>query len=223
MDFEVAALLMSPSWLAALGLAERAACHRTLPPPRAAAARRRAGRRFARWRSQEPFAADGFFALRLAAEGVTPARLRSFLGESPAELAAALDTQPPWLRELAAAYGGAPPPERFPLSPEVLAASSQAPFLEAVRPVLDRAYSRLLTGLEALAAASPAPRFTPAVAAALLSGSLVSHIQLLLGRTLVLELHLAGLDGRLAGATPEERFHSFIGHLRQPAAALEIL
>ncbi len=226
---DVAALLASPNWLAALGLAERAACHRTLPPPRAAAARQRAGRRFARWRAQEPFAADGFFARRLAVEGVTPARLRSLLGEAPAELAAALtalNASPPWLQELAAAYAGAPPPERFPLPPEVLAASGQAPFLEAARPVLDRAFSRLLAGLEALAAASPAsatPRFTPAAVAAMLSRGLTSHIQLLLGRTLVLELHLAGLDGRLAGATPEERFHSFIAYLRQPAGALEIL
>ena len=38
----------------------------------------------------------------------------------------------------------------------------------------------------------------------------------MLDRTLVLELHVARLQGLLPGDTPAERFQSFLRHLRQP-------
>jgi len=194
-----------------------------MPPGRPLAARRRrAARRLARWQAQEPFARDGTFAGRLSRDGVSVAGLRALLGETPAELAASITAHPSWLGELAEAFT-APPAARFPLPPEVLAAGGQAPFLEAVRPVLDRAFSRLLAGLEALAAGSPAPRFDPGDAAEMLSRGLTPHMQLLLGRTMVLELHLAALAGTLAGETPEARFRGFIARLREPAFALGIL
>lgn len=45
----------------------------------------------------------------------------------------------------------------------------------------------------------------------------------MLGRTLVLELHVARLQGLLEGETPEERFQSFSSRLRQRDVALSIL
>ncbi len=41
---------------------------------------------------------------------------------------------------------------------------------------------------------------------------------ILLNRTMVLELHLAGQGGRLSGETAEERFQSFIDSLRKAVA-----
>ena len=45
----------------------------------------------------------------------------------------------------------------------------------------------------------------------------------MLGRTLVLELHVQRLAGALTGATSEARFESFVTGLRQPRQALEVL
>jgi len=42
-------------------------------------------------------------------------------------------------------------------------------------------------------------------------------------RTLALELHIARLEGRLSGATPEERYRSFVEGLALPATASELL
>jgi type 2 lantibiotic biosynthesis protein LanM len=44
-----------------------------------------------------------------------------------------------------------------------------------------------------------------------------------LGRTLVLEMHIARLEGRLEGETPEMRFQSFVQMISQTDGALEIL
>lgn len=44
----------------------------------------------------------------------------------------------------------------------------------------------------------------------------------LLDRTLVLEMHVARMQGVLSGETPEQRFASFVERLRDPAVVLSI-
>jgi lantibiotic modifying enzyme len=45
----------------------------------------------------------------------------------------------------------------------------------------------------------------------------------MMSRTLVLELHVARLEGLLDGVTAQERFHSFVERLPQPDVALALL
>ena len=182
----------------------------------------RAARRLARWQAQNPFGQDGFFQRRLAQEGIGVDDLRALLGESPEAIAARVEARPEWLVQLERAWT-TPPAVPFPLSPELLDGSPQAGFLEAVRPLLDAAYSDLTASLRELVERFPSPPFDPATAGGLLAVNLPLSLMILLNRTMALELHLAGHAGQLTGATPEERFQSFIDSLRDPAAAQGLL
>jgi type 2 lantibiotic biosynthesis protein LanM len=210
-------------WARALSLSERAAALRTTgvsPPPPADP--ERTARRFGRWQSQNPFGQDGLFHRRLAQEGIGVDDLCRLLDEPQEATAARAPVRPAWLVQLERAWT-VPPAVPYPWPSELLGGSAQAGFLEAVRPLLDSAYSDLTAGVRELAERFPSPPFDPAVVGGLLAPNLPLSIVLLLNRVMVLELHLAGQDGRLAGTTPEERFQSFIGSLRDPDTALELL
>ncbi len=210
-------------WSRALTLSERAAGWRAAggfsEPPEDAD---RAARRLARWQAQNPFSQDGFFQRRLAQEGIGVDDLRALLGESQEAIAARVAARPAWLVQLERAWT-TPPTASFPLSPELLGGSRQADFLAAVRPLLDAAWSDLTAGLRELVERFPSPPFDPATAGGLLAVNLPLSLVILLNRTMVLELHLAGQAGQLTGATPEERFQSFVDSLRDPAVALALL
>jgi type 2 lantibiotic biosynthesis protein LanM len=57
----------------------------------------------------------------------------------------------------------------------------------------------------------------------ILFAGLPQHLLELLARTLILEMHVARLQGLLHGDTPQERFASFVEHLRQSDVALGLL
>ena len=228
----VAEALGAPDWYKALTLSERVALRRMRGAPGADAAaggdpagRERAARILERWRAQSPFSGDGFFARRLAADGVDEAGLLALLAEPAESLAAAAGETPEWLADLRSAYG-ASRPAAFPLE-EVVGEGRYGRLLEVVRPLLDQAWERLVSSLEEQAAA--APIFSPRQVARMLATGLVPHLMFLLGRTLTVELQAAAQgedgdgDGGLAGATPEERFASFGDRLGDPAAALALL
>lgn len=210
-------------WSRALTLSERAAGWRAAggvsEPPEDAD---RAARRLARWQAQNPFGQDGIFQRRLAQEGIGVDDLRALFGESQEAIAARVEARPAWLVQLERAWT-TPPAAPFPLSPELLGGSRQADFLEAIRPLLDAAYSDLTAGVRELVERFPSPPFDPATVGGLLALNLPLSLVLLLNRTMVLELHLAGQAGQLTGGTPEERFQSFIDSLRDPAIALGLL
>ena len=212
-------LFEQADWYKALTLSERAAGLRRSRGPASLVDDALAERRLNRWRGQEPFSQDGFFARRLALDGLSEDELRVLLGE-PAEAIRERETEPPaWLTTLAEAFTH-PAPERFPETPPV---SPSIGFLNSVRPLLDRAYSRLLTGLREIAARRPGAPFDPATAGPLLAANLPSPLLLLMSRTIVVELQLARQEGRLTGETPEERFQDFIQSLCEPAAAVAVL
>jgi type 2 lantibiotic biosynthesis protein LanM len=199
-----------PDWYKALTLSERAAALRRSPVRATVVDEPLAERRLARWRGQEPFPQEDFFARRLALDGLTESELRILLGE-PAEAIRERETEaPPWLVALEEVFNR-PAPERF---PDVPSESPSIGFLNAVRPLLDAAYSRLMAGFREMAAESAGP---------LLAVNLPSSLLLLMSRTLVLELQLARQQGQLSGETPEERFQSFVESLREPETALSIL
>ncbi len=141
---------------------------------------------------------------------------RELLGEMPEALASRVGAKPAWLAEIERAFT-TPPALPFPPSVDLSRSGTQAGFLEAVRPLLDAAYSRLADGLLGL------PGQSPRELAPLLSGQIAFHLLLLLGRTMVLELHLASQAGQLTGETEEARFESFVLRLKEPAVALALL
>ncbi len=238
MPYPVAEALSAPNWYKALTLSERVALRRTGSSPADgavasldSAARERAARILERWRAQSPFAGDGFFARRLAADGLDEQGLLALLGEPAESLAAAAGAAPEWLADLRSAYGS-PHPAAFPLE-EVVGAGRYGRLLTVIRPLLDQAWGRLVSVLEKLATAASPPLFVPHQVARMLAACLVPHLMFLLGRALAVELQTAaqGVDGGesggegggLAGATPEARFDSFADRFGDPAVALALL
>jgi len=217
------------AWYRALAL-----CERLPAPPPPPEHPELARRRLARWRAQPPFsAAPELLARRLAADGLTESDALCLLGESDAALCRRL-TVPNWMVRLeevfnhyASGSGAA-----LPLPPLAAVANpTGVGFLGLVLPLLRAGYDRLIGGLQELNCFEPGasatgrsgPALDPALVGPQLFGALLKRLLALLPRTLVLELQAARLEGRLAGATPEERFASFARRLRKPRTALAIL
>lgn len=212
-------LFTHPDWYKALTLGERSRSLGSSPPGERVGDADLAERRLERWRGQEPFAGDGFFGRRLALDGLSEDGLRALLAEPAADLAAREPVPPSWLTALADAFTH-PAPESFPVP---IPRASSAGFLNAVQPLLDTAYFRLLAGLRELEAQCPGLPFDAGTAAPLLAVHLPPALLQPMSRVFVLELQAAREQGQLAGDTPEERFQSFLERLRDPAAAIAIL
>lgn len=243
----------SPLWSRAFTLAERHALLGDLLPlgsqgsdfPNADHLAR-ARRRLERWQAQWPFSDDSYFAQRLALDGVSQERLLAILSTPIDTLHKRLRSAPPWLAQLEEDFtsGDDLPVDESPLDDEAFddvevdetfddAEGGEAEdneqvldFLELIRPLIDRACDQLRAGLAEIEANSgrsgPLP-FDPATIEDILLSNLLEPLLMRWSRTLVLELHVARLQGHLAGDTPQERFESFIERIRQPEIAVELL
>jgi len=94
-------------------------------------------------------------------------------------------------------------------------------FLTLFKPQLDEARQALRREIEARGAG--APFADSAAAERALFASFPLTLLARVDRTLVLELNVARLQGRLSGATPEERFASFVDLLGKPEMAKQLL
>jgi type 2 lantibiotic biosynthesis protein LanM len=143
---------------------------------------------------------------------------------------AGLMTPPDWLAAWEEALSQPTPEGLEPLPlPEEMRSDAAAGFLELVRPLVDRARLRLCAGIERIERGESdkvevgAPRFSAPEAERLVTEPLAFRLLPLLGRTLVLELHVARLQELLSGDTPEDRFASFVERLRDRSTAAAIL
>ena len=215
--------LSGDQWYQALRLGERLAVAgdiQTLPFDR-----ERAARRLERWQTQAPFSEDGFFARRLALDGLKPEELAVLLGEEAGSLRERHGATPSWLLEIEEAFSSPPPADPFPWHDAIPSdsASSEA-FLVLVEPLVRRGCERLQRHVETLSAAAPESlELDPQGTVRCLLPGLLARLRQNLARTLVLELQAARLDETLAGDTPEERFRSFIASLQRPVTAPDIL
>ena len=206
-------------WYRALTLAERAALGEDAAAFAAGAEDELTRHRLKEWRDLTMFQSGTWWERRLADLGLDDESFARLLAMPPHQLAA---EPPAWISELDDAR--APDPaaiEPLHVPPEV---GTAAGFLEIVRPWLDRARQRLESDLASLLrkAEGPLP-FTVESALRLASEALPYRILPILARTLVLELHVARLQGLLPGETPEERFAAFVERLRDPQVAGAIL
>ncbi|MFH8336859.1 type 2 lanthipeptide synthetase LanM family protein [Streptomyces sp. AM6-12] len=176
-------------WAPALSLAERLAA-----PGRPAAADSDTAVR-APWAAGD---AEGF-ALRLAHLGVDGATAAALAAE-PAERLAARATKPRWARYAETALAAAP---EHPGEPATDGTGAEV-FAHVVRPLVTPAAERLA---ELLPGVSGSERD---VWHGEFGAWLTSQLVRLAARTLVGELAGARRAGRLAGATPRERFASFV-------------
>lgn len=167
-----------------------------------------AARRRRRWQEVAGLADDAALAQRLEAEGIGLAEFEGALAEAPERLSPA---RPGWLEVLQATYA------------EPADCELQSSFLALVAPLAHAGRARVERG-----AADICRRFAGAEVDAetivpMLYRDLTTRLTTRVARTAVLEMHVARLEERLAGETPEERFHDFARQLAEPEEALRLL
>jgi type 2 lantibiotic biosynthesis protein LanM len=180
-----------------------------------------AQRRMQLWKSQFPFTNDSYFHLRLPIDGITEDEFFQLLGEPIEAVQNRFPELPDWLTEIALAFAcpnssSVPPLEEFEV-PEI------ASFLDAIAPLINQGCSRLHLEIEKLIQTQDNLPFDPNTIETLLFTSLAEQLLWMLGRTMVLELNVARLQGVLSGNTQQERFQSFLQRLRQPEIVLSLL
>jgi type 2 lantibiotic biosynthesis protein LanM len=95
-------------------------------------------------------------------------------------------------------------------------------FLRALKPWLEQACGRLHTCVLELQSSTAHLPFDPGTIEILCCTRLLGLLRLLVTRVMVLELHIARLQGKLQGETPARRFDFFFQQLMQPAQALAL-
>ncbi|HLZ59636.1 MAG TPA: type 2 lanthipeptide synthetase LanM family protein [Ktedonosporobacter sp.] len=226
-------IINNPAWYKALTLTERQALlrsqsseqrlHNTFNADTAE-------RILQSWKAQYPFDKERYFSERLALDDLNEDELRLLSGEEALDGRKRMQDTPTWLRELVLTFEASHAEESDPLTrlpssngEQQRASRSTSSFLVAISPLLTRGGEHLRAELATLLATFPAPPFDPEFVQRLLLDNLARQLLPQISRTLTLELHIARLEERLTGATPEERFHDFVRQLSHKETLLSIL
>ncbi len=179
-----------------------------------------ADRHLQRWRSQKPLTDENYYAQKLSQEGLTENEFMRILGESDDSLAQRC-ASPDWLDKLIQDF-----------EVEEIAKVKIAPvetlsdnrlnlgFLHLVKPLLNQALVSLEVGIEKLGKNTP---FAPEKIKGILSAKIPEQLLGIVSQTMVLELNVARLEGKLLGETTRERLIDFLHKLEQKQSSLEIL
>lgn len=217
-------LCHEPGWYHALTLIERLASLHATPSDRSDITRdlERARQRRARWQAQPPFAHAAAFARRLASDGMTEDDLDHLLGEPIEAVRDRCHAPLTWLVQLDEAFASSAFDEPIPL-PESLRGQAMAGILDGIRPLISQGRARLRQGIRDIAQAGAELPFDLDTIERVLLARLPARLVRMMSRTMVLELNVARLRGLLRGGSPEERFQSFVQHLRDRDTMLAIL
>jgi len=220
---------VAAGWTGALSLKERVALLRAdagarVPHQVAESQLRYQQVRLARWQSEPQFATKDGLHQWLVHAGVSEEEFRRVLDDLP-EVVGAQGDPPRWLRELRQAYAHSDADDDHMAQQELRLGwgQRQRGFLHIVGPLIAQAQQRLRAQAGAMARQAGVACFDPDQVHELLTANLLPDLLRMVNRTLVLELHLAGLHGELEGDTAEARFDSFVEILRDKRRALEVL
>ena len=168
------------------------------------------------WQSQKPFNDVATFQKRLALDGLTDADFSRLLAESEDALRERIWPVPEWITAIESCLSSPPSLAFHALLTDRLKRKPAIGFLDVAAPFIDRAVRDLHEGTTRLIHTSQCTLFDGDAVCRIFFEDLARALLTTLSRTLVLELHVAKHAGTLTGATPEERFASFIESLRQP-------
>ncbi|MCC5643626.1 type 2 lantipeptide synthetase LanM family protein [Nostoc sp. CHAB 5824] len=169
-----------------------------------------------------PSTTDTDFLQRLAMDGISEEEFLYLLGEPIEAVRDRFPTPPAWLIDLTQAYNCPLFAKSIPL-PEILRGEKVTGFLDLIEPLISQSMERLRQGVQVLLATQSNLAFDPNTVEEVLFTNLPERLLGRLSSTLVLELHVARLQGLLEGDTSERRFESFLQRLRQRHTALTIL
>ncbi|MER8006578.1 type 2 lanthipeptide synthetase LanM family protein [Streptomyces sp. NPDC094149] len=217
----------APEWYRALSLSERRGthgAHKTGTPLASDLLLEGARNRLHAWKSQKPFPQEGLFTERLALDSLTEHDLLALLAEPAESLKSRVQTTPDWLTVLREAFTHPSGAEE--LSALLEKAGGDHPLagsLSAISPLLGHFAGRLQERLHGLPGRGASLPFAEETLPWLFVKNLASLILFQLSKPLLLELHLARLEGRLRGETPEQRFEDFVRRLGEDASILGLL
>jgi type 2 lantibiotic biosynthesis protein LanM len=215
-------------WYRALTLRERLLTLRQVPAPPQPSGEElaQARQRLQRWQELPALSEEaGRFAARLAQDGVSEEQLLILLGESAAALQARCQEPPAWLLALSEAFAEEseqPVADLFPLQ-SIGEGGHTRSFLHPFLPLIRQATRQLAEGIRQLCQQQAVLPFDPVTIVDRLTSNIPGLLLPSISRAIVLELHVARVQGRLQGATPEERFQYFLEYLSQREAILEFL
>jgi type 2 lantibiotic biosynthesis protein LanM len=199
----------SPAWYRAYTLAERA--RQKKEPGRPLANAEQARQRLLAWKEQKPFQHEAYFAQRLALDGLSEESLLALLAEEP-EPGEEQRTDPPaWMTWLGEALAS--------LDITELAAGEEdtQEFATIAALLLKRGLLKIRSGIVALTQKYAQLPFSVHNILLLLISHIPGYIDPKLHKTVILELNVARIQGRLQGNSTEERFGNFLRQLRRPA------
>ena len=175
----------------------------------------------ANWKNLNPFSEEGVFAQRLAVHGISEEDL-SYYADSNNSFS--FSNEPAWMNEIRSIWKSFDP-NKDPVSfPKELRDRWQGiRFLEIFQPYLQYAYTRFLQGLATLSQEYSIVPFEREDMERAFLLNVPPPLIWAVSRTLVLELHVARLEGTLLESTPEGRFEEFLTVFQHPSKLLELL
>lgn len=216
-------ILRDPAWQRAWSLTERLSKFRQIKDKtQISIDRELAAETLALWRASSPFDKGPFFADRLAMDRITEDEFTQLLG-TPAEALVDNDMPPAWLQTLALAYSEPTSPPAGKRDGNGDGNYPHAGFLKLVEPLIVDARLQLHAKAETIKQNHAAAPFDPVSAVDIMSANLTARFLALITKTMVLELNIARLEGRLEGATARDRFVHFTEHLSRREMAFKLL
>lgn len=181
-------------------------------------------RRFQAWKEQSSFGKGTTFGERLASDALSEEDMLSLLAE-PAEVVQARSAaSPDWLVVLMDAFAD---PHAFeqvlPLDPEHTVDHPLVPCLQTINPLLRRGFTALQDAIEGLQHQYAFLPFDPQKIPHIFLHNIAAELLFEMGKPIILEMHIARLQGRLHGETSEDRFADFMRQLSEEKLIVPLL
>jgi type 2 lantibiotic biosynthesis protein LanM len=213
-DTAIPSSRLHPAWYRAYTLSERALCWQADQSQGSARPRpneEQARERLLAWQGQKPFQDQTCFAQRLALDGLTEEQVLALLATEPGPGEDESAEPPAWMAWLSEAFASL---EQASSTPQ-----EEAPreFAALAAPLIKRGLLQIRSGILALTRRHTRLPFSLQNILLLLISHIPVSIDPILHKTVILELNVARIQGRLQGNSAEERFGNFLRQLRTPA------
>lgn len=220
-------LWQTSSWYNAVSLIERITSRQALIDNTSFSDVRNAeiaAQRLRSWKAQKPFDQGTFFLDRLAVDAINEEDLFSLLAEPIEAVQARTVPIPDWLEALAEAFENSDVSDEVALLLQQEATKSPlAAYLMALRPLLERGFDHVRSGIQELSWQYSSLPFDPQQITQTLFAELPRQLLVQSSKAFVLEMHVARIQGNLRGETPEERFEDFVRQVNQEERILSLL